>query len=303
MSRKHLIVITGPTASGKSALAISLARELGAGIISADSRQIYRHIPVITAVPTIEERHGIPHHLMEELELDEYFSASEFERRSLLLLEEMFRRCNYAVVCGGSMMYIDALCNGIDDIPTIPDDIRTSTLTEFQTKGLDWALDELHKLDPVWYQRVDRANHKRIVHAIEICRTAGVPYSSLLGHEKPARPFEILKFRLSLPRDVLFDRINRRVELMMEAGAIEEARNVYPCRNLNSLNTVGFKELFRYFDGEWDLPTAIARIQKNTRVYAKKQITWFNRDADIITLPAASDSPSPLKAILNYLTN
>jgi tRNA dimethylallyltransferase len=277
MSRKRLIVISGPTASGKSALAVEKALHLDTEIISADSRQIYRHIPILTAVPSMEERQGVKHYLLEELELGEYFSASLFEQSALTLLEDIFMRRDDAIVCGGSMMYVDALCNGIDDIPTVPDHIRQETVEEWQQRGTDWLLAELQRLDPQYYDIVDRHNTKRVLHAVEIIRAAGVTYTSLRTGKRKERPFEIEKILLMPEREILFDRINRRVDIMMEMGALEEARKVYPLRHLNSLNTVGFKELFAYFDGTMTLDEAISRLKKNTRVYAKKQMLWCRK--------------------------
>jgi tRNA dimethylallyltransferase len=270
-------VISGPTASGKSALAVEKALHLDTEIISADSRQIYRHIPILTAVPSMEERQGVKHYLLEELELEEYFSASLFEQRALTLLEDIFMRRDDAIVCGGSMMYVDALCNGIDDIPTVPDHIRQETVEEWQQRGTDWLLAELQRLDPQYYDIVDRHNTKRVLHAVEIIRAAGVTYTSLRTGKRKERPFEIEKILLMPEREILFDRINRRVDIMMEMGALEEARKVYPLRHLNSLNTVGFKELFAYFDGTMTLDEAISRLKKNTRVYAKKQMLWCRK--------------------------
>ena len=278
INNKTLIVITGPTGIGKSATAIDLAQRLSTEIISADSRQVYKGIPIITAAPTEEERSIVPHHLIDFLELDEYYSASLFEQQALSLLDQIFRRSDYAVVCGGSMMYVDALCNGIDELPTIPDNIRQQLMQEHADNGNDWLLQRLEQLDPVYYNQVDRQNTKRGFHAVEICLASGRPYSSLRTGTRRSRPFRIIKTALTADRQLIFDRINLRVEKMLEMGMLDEARSVYHLRHLNSLNTVGFKEMFRYIDGEWDLPTAIARMQKNTRVYAKKKMTWYQRD-------------------------
>jgi tRNA dimethylallyltransferase len=256
---------------------VEKALHLDTEIISADSRQIYRHIPILTAVPSMKERQGVKHYLLEELELEEYFSASLFEQRALTLLEDIFMRRDDAIVCGGSMMYVDALCNGIDDIPTVPDHIRQETVEEWQQRGTDWLLAELQRLDPQYYDIVDRHNTKRVLHAVEIIRAAGVTYTSLRTGKRKERPFEIEKILLMPEREILFDRINRRVDMMMEMGALEEARKVYPLRHLNSLNTVGFKELFAYFDGTMTLDEAISRLKKNTRVYAKKQMLWCRK--------------------------
>ncbi len=300
INNKTLIVITGPTGIGKSATAIDLAQRLSTEIISADSRQVYKGIPIITAAPTAKERSIVPHHLVDFLELDEYYSASLFEQQALSLLEQIFSRSDYAVVCGGSMMYVDALCNGIDELPTIPDNIRQQLMQEHADNSNDWLLQRLEQLDPVYYNQVDRQNTKRVFHAVEICLASGRPYSSLRTGTRRSRPFRIIKIALTADRQLIFDRINLRVEKMLEMGMLDEARSVYHLRHLNSLNTVGFKEMFRYIDGEWDLPTAIARMQKNTRVYAKKQMTWYQRDPLIHWIDASAQA-TPTEQILALL--
>ena len=276
-----LVVITGPTGVGKTDTAISIAQALSAEIISADSRQLYRDIPIGTAAPTAQQQAIVPHHFVGTLALDEYYSAAQFESDVMQLLPTLFKRSPYAVMCGGSMLYIDAVCKGIDDIPTVSDEIRAQVYAQYEQHGLDYMLAQLQELDPEHYRVVDKKNYKRVVHAVEICLQAGQPYSLLRTNSTKERPFRIIKIGLNLPREQLFDRINRRVVAMVEAGLIEEARKVYPLRQLNSLNTVGFKELFAYFDGTMDYDTAVARIQKNTRVYAKKQLTWYAKDDDM----------------------
>lgn len=296
-----LIVITGPTGVGKSDLAIALAERLGTEIISADSRQIYADIPVTTAAPSDSDLRRVPHHLVRCLPLDAYFSASAFEQQALNLLPGIFSRCDgTAIVCGGAMMYIDALCNGIDEIPTISPAIRAEVLHLYETCGAEEILARLQQLDPEYYERVDRKNLKRVIHALEICLQSGTTYTSLRTGKKMSRDFRILKFMLTAPREHLFSSINSRVLRMLENGMIDEARAVYAKRELNSLNTVGFKEIFKHFDGEWNLPTAIARLQKNTRVYAKKQLTWYARDPEIISIDVTS-AKSPEEIILSYL--
>jgi len=282
MDCKTMIVITGPTASGKSALAVDIARRLGTEVISADSRQIYRDIPIVTAAPTEQEMQGIRHHLIGILPLDAYFSASMFEEKALEIASDVWHTNDYVVVCGGSMMYVDALCNGIDPLPTVPEDIRGGLMSEWKSKGDEWLLAELQRLDPVHYSRVDRRNMKRVFHAVEVSVASGVPYSSLLTGKKTVRPFRIVKVLLEADREVLFSRINARVLDMVANGLEEEARRVYSLRALNSLNTVGLKEMFAWFDGVMGFDEAVARIQKNTRVYAKKQITWYRNDTDAI---------------------
>lgn len=281
---KTLIVITGPTASGKSALAIETALRLGTEIISADSRQIYTGIPIVTAMPSPEELATVPHHLIDMLPLDAYYSASMFEEDAMRLATKIIDQKGSVVVCGGSMMYVDALCNGIDELPTVPDHIRKELEDEVNEKGVEWLRAELERIDPGYYATVDLNNAKRVFHAVEIVRTAGKTYTELRTGVRRERPFRILKYMLAPERPVLFDRINRRVDSMVAAGLEEEARRVYPLRHLNSLNTVGLKEMFAWFDGTMDRHTAIERIKKNTRVYAKKQLTWWARDKEIIPL-------------------
>lgn len=284
MEKPTLIVITGPTASGKSALAIDLARRLGTEIISADSRQIYHGVPIVTAMPSPEELAAVPHHLIDMLPLDAYYSASRFEEDAMGILNTLFDKYGTAILCGGSMMYVDALCHGIDDIPTVPDDIRLNLEKECKENGEEWLREELRRLDPDYYSKVDLKNTKRVFHAVEIIRTAGKPYTELRTGSRRERPFNIRKYMVNLPRPLLFERINSRVDAMIAAGLEEEARSVYHLRHLNSLNTVGLKEMFAWFDGAMERPVAIERIKKNTRVYAKKQLTWWARDPEIIPL-------------------
>ncbi len=276
-----LIVITGPTGVGKTAAAIEVAQQLGCDIINADSRQVFKGIPIGTAAPTPEEQALVHHHFVQFKELDEYYSAAQFEADVMALLPSLFKQGDYVVICGGSMMYVDAVCRGIDQIPDISDEVRQAVKQEWQEQGLESLLKELQRFDPIYYEQVDRLNPKRVVHAIEVCRQAGVPYSSLRTGQAKPRPFDIIKIGLNIERDLLFDRINRRVDAMIEQGLEIEARSVYHLRHLNSLNTVGYKEMFAWFDGTMDHHTAIERIKKNTRVYAKKQLTWFKRDPDI----------------------
>lgn len=276
-----LIVVTGPTGVGKTDIAIRLAREFGTEIISADSRQIYRDIPIGTAAPTTEQLAEVKHHFVGILGLDEYYSAAQFEEDVMNLLPRLFARSPYVVMCGGSMMYVDAVCKGIDNIPTISEEIRTTVAKRLMDLGADAMREELKRLDPEYYAQVDLNNMKRVVHAIEICEQAGMPYSRLRTGVAKQRPFRIVKIGLTLPRAELFDRINRRVVKMIDSGLVEEARKVYPMRHLNSLNTVGYKELFAWMDGTMDYDTAVARIQKNTRVYAKKQLTWYAKDPSV----------------------
>lgn len=300
MSTNTLVVITGPTGVGKSDTAVWLARELNAEIISADSRQLYRDIPIGTAAPTAEQMAEVKHHFVGTLSLEEYYSAAQFEDDVMQLLPQLFARSPYVVMCGGSMMYVDAVCKGIDNIPTISDEIRREVVERFERferDGAEAMREELRRLDPIYYNQVDLKNHKRVIHAVEICLQAGRPYSELRTNSVKQRPFRIVKIGLNLPREQLFDRINRRVEKMIEAGLVDEARRFYPQRHLNSLNTVGYKELFAWMDGTMDYDTAVARIQKNTRVYAKKQLTWYAKDTDMHWF-APSDHQEILKLVM-----
>lgn len=270
-----LIVITGPTGSGKSALAMRMAGEIGCDIISADSRQMFREIPIGTAAPTASDLARVTHHFVGHLSLGDYYSAAQYEEDVMRLLPSLWRKSPVQIMCGGSMMYIDAVTRGIDELPTISDDIRREAWELYERGGLQQLRLTLLELDPVYYREVDLNNHKRLVHAIEICRQAGVPYSSLrTGCAKP-RDFDIEMLAIDMPRDILFDRINRRVVTMIEQGLVEEARAVSRLRHLNSLNTVGYKELWPYIDGHITLDEAITKIARNTRVYAKKQLTWL----------------------------
>ena len=278
---KTLIVITGPTGVGKTGKAIELAQSLGTEIVSADSRQLYRDIPIGTAAPTAEELAMVKHHFVGILRLEEYYSAAQFEVDALEVIKRIFAERDYAVMCGGSMLYVDAICRGIDDIPTISDEVRSRVAEMVATLSAEELCETLRSLDPAYHAIVDQNNTKRVAHAIEICLQAGVPYSTLRTGKAKPRDFEIVKIALNLPREELFDRINRRVDAMVEQGLEEEARRVYPLRHLNSLNTVGFKEMFAYFDGTMERSVAIERIKKNTHVYAKKQLTWFQRDTTV----------------------
>ncbi len=278
---KTLIVITGPTGVGKTATAIELAQRLHCDIINADSRQIYRGIPICTAAPTPEELAAARHHFVAFKELDENYSAAQFETDVMQLLPTLWQHGDYAVLCGGSMMYVDAVCRGIDNLPDISPEVRAAVKDKLAREGLESLMEELERLDPQYAATIDRKNTSRVCHGVEICRQAGVPYSTLRTGMAKQRDFKIIKLALNIERERLFERINHRVDRMVEAGLEQEARSVYHLRYLNSLNTVGMKEMFSLFDGTMDRHTAIERIKKNTRVYAKKQLTWYRRDPDI----------------------
>ena len=281
MKGTTLIVLLGPTGVGKTDLSIRLADAFQIPIINADSRQIFAEIPIGTAAPTAEQLARTKHFFVGTHRLTDYYSASMFEQDALAIVEEQFRTSNLALMSGGSMMYIDAVCNGIDDIPTVDDETRAWMKKRLADEGLPALVEELKQLDPEHYEIVDRQNPRRVVHALEICHLTGKTYTSFRTNTKKNRPFHILKIGLDRPREELYDRINRRVDEMMAQGLLDEARRVFPLRHENALNTVGYKELFRHFDGEWSLDEAVERIKGNTRRYMRKQITWFKRDASI----------------------
>lgn len=292
-----LIVITGPTGVGKTATAISLAQQLHCDIINADSRQIYRGIPICTAAPTPEQLATVQHHFVAVKDLEENYSAAQFETDVMQLLPTLWQQGEYAVMCGGSMMYVDAVCRGIDQLPDISPEVRNAVKEKLQQEGLESLVKELEQLDPQYAAIIDRKNTSRVCHGVEICRQAGVPYSTLRTGMVKQRDFKIIKLALNIERQQLFARINTRVDRMIEAGLEQEARSVYHLRHLNSLNTVGMKEMFAMFDGTMDRHTAIERMKKNTRVYAKKQLTWYRRDPDITWVTPDEAVPTALKAL------
>ncbi len=294
---KTLIVITGPTAVGKTALCLDIASHFNIPVINADSRQIYRELKIGTAAPTEQQLRQVRHYFVGILELDDYYSASIYEQQVLELLESQFAHSDYALLSGGSMMYIDAVCNGIDDIPTVDDDTRAMMKRRLAEEGLEALCEELRKLDPEHYAIVDRKNPRRVVHALEICHMTGRTYTSFRTHSRKQRPFRVKKIGLNIERDALYDRINRRVDQMMADGLLEEARRLLPKRHLNALNTVGYKEMFTYLDGIWTLDEAVERMKGNTRRYARKQLTWFRNDLQVKWF-----APSDKDQIINYIT-
>ena len=292
MKGTTLIVLLGPTGVGKTDLSIRLADTFQIPIINADSRQIFAEIPIGTAAPTAEQLARTKHYFVGTHRLTDYYSASMFEQDALAVIGEQLETSHLALMSGGSMMYIDAVCNGIDDIPTVDDETRTWMKQRLADEGLPALVEELKRLDPEHYEIVDRQNPRRVVHALEICHMTGKTYTSFRTGRSPFnpqhpstnthhRPFHILKIGLDRPREELYDRINRRVDEMMAQGLLDEARRVFPLRHENALNTVGYKELFRHFDGEWSLDEAVERIKGNTRRYMRKQLTWFKRDDQI----------------------
>jgi len=286
---KTLLLIVGPTGVGKTELSLRVAEHYGCPIVNCDSRQVFRSIPIGTAAPTSEEQARVKHYFVATRDLEDDYNAGQFERDAMVLLDDLFRTHEIVVMTGGSMLYADAVCNGLDDLPNIPEAIRRQVQQEYECKGLEWLQAEVQRLDPAYWEIVDRQNPARLAHCVEMCLTIGQTYSSLRTGERKERPFRIVKIGLERPREELYDRINRRVEQMIADGLEAEAKAVSPKRQLNSLQTVGYKELFAYFDGAYDLPRAIERIQQNTRHYAKRQMTWFRRDKDIHWLQANDD--------------
>lgn len=300
---KTLVVILGPTGVGKTELCLQVARHLCVPIINADSRQIFAEIPIGTAAPTAAQQQRVQHYFVGTHRLDDYYSASMYEQDVLRLLDDLYAGRaedgvvhDVALMTGGSMMYIDAVCNGIDDIPTVDDRTREEMKRRLAQEGLPALVDELRRLDPEHWQVVDRQNPRRVVHALEICHMTGKTYTSFRTNSRKQRPFRIVKVGLSRPREELYGRINARVLEMMAQGLEEEARRVYPLRGLNSLNTVGYKEMFAWFDGSIDRDEAVRQIQSNSRRYMRKQLTWFKKDGSIRWF-----SPDNIEDILNYI--
>jgi len=275
-----LYVLLGPTAVGKTELALQIADKLGSPILNCDSRQIYRGMEIGTAAPTAEQQR-VKHYFVGTHTIGSYYSAAQYEQDVLSLMERLKSSHQSLLLTGGSMMYLDAVCNGIDDIPSVDAEVRETLRERLMNGGIDEMRNELRLLDSEYYYSADTRNPKRVVHALEVCYTTGRPYSSFLTKERKQRPFRIVKIGLKRERQELFERINSRVDAMMDAGLLDEARRLYPFRHENALNTVGYKELFRYLDGEWELPFAVEKIKKNTRDYAKKQMTWFAHDNEI----------------------
>ncbi|MBR8724548.1 tRNA (adenosine(37)-N6)-dimethylallyltransferase MiaA [Bacteroides pyogenes] len=276
-----LIVLIGPTGVGKTELSLRLAEGFQTSIVSADSRQLYADLKIGTAAPTEEQLKRVPHYLVGTLRLTDYYSAAQYEAEAMEILNRLFTRRDVVILTGGSMMYVDAVCKGIDDIPTVDEDTRRTMLQRYETEGLEPLCAELRLLDPEYYRILDLKNPKRVIHALEICYMTGRTYTSFRTRQTKERPFRILKIGLKRDREELYGRINQRVDEMMKDGLLDEVRSVLPYRHLNSLNTVGYKELFKYLDGEWELPFAIEKIKQNSRIYSRKQMTWFKRDEEI----------------------
>jgi len=295
---KTLIVILGPTGIGKSDLSINIARHFNTEIISSDSRQIFKELSIGTAVPSLSDLKRVKHHLIQNLSIRDDYNASKYETDALKIISQLFQKKDTVILCGGSMLYIDTICKGIDIIPDVNQEIHTQILKEYNENGIEHLRLKLKNIDPDYYNIVDLKNTNRIIHALDISLTTGKPYSSYRKGLKKIRPFNIIKIGLNTDRQKLYDRINLRVDKMIKNGLIEEAKNVYPFRQLNALNTVGYKELFDYFDKKSDLHYAIKKIKTNTRHYAKKQLTWFKNDDEIHWF-----QPSQKNEIINFIQN
>ena len=293
-SDSTLVVITGPTAVGKTALTIELARHYHTPVINADSRQIYRELRIGTAAPSEEQLQQAKHYFVGNKSIHDYYNASMYEQDVLKVLKKEPSDTN--ILSGGSMMYIDAVCNGIDDIPTVREDIREEMKRRYEEEGLEALCEDLRRLDPEHYAIVDRQNYRRVIHALEICYQTGRTYTSFRTQSKKERPFRIVKIGLNRDRNELYNRINARVDAMMEQGLLHEAESLYNQRQLNALNTVGYKEMFDYMDGRWSLDEAVERMKGNTRRYARKQLTWFKRDEEVRWF-----HPDQIDEILKYI--
>ena len=296
LEQMNLVVLVGSTAVGKTGVAVRLAKALGCHVLNCDSRQIYRGMDIGTAAPDEEEMDGVVHHFVRMLDPGQPYSAARYEEDALSVIRRLSCSQRYAVLSGGSMMYVDAVCHGIDDIPTVDAQVRDRLSQRYGQDGLEPLLAELQRLDPQYYCTVDRMNHKRVIHALEICLTSGRAYSTFRMRARKDRPFNIIKVGLRRERAELFARVNARADRMMERGFLDEARSLYSLRGLNALNTIGYKEMFKVLAGEWELPMAVERMKKNTRVYAKKQMTWYQRDKDITWF-----HPDEMEAILAHI--
>lgn len=295
--QKTLVVLTGPTGIGKTSVGIEIARHFSTEIVSCDSRQIYKELNIGTAVPTPEELAAIPHHFIQSHSIEENYNASRYENEALKLLEALFKKHDLVLMVGGSMLYVDAVCKGIDEMPDADPEIRATLKQRLETEGLESLRLQLKKLDPEYYETVDLKNPNRIIHALEISLMTGKPYSSFRTNPAKIRSFNIIKIGLNCDRELLHQRINQRVDQMIDAGLVEEARSVYPKKHLNALNTVGYRELFDWFDGTITRDKAIELIKRNSRRYARKQLTWFRRDESVQWF-----EPTQTQEIISYIS-
>ncbi len=298
---KHLVVIAGPTASGKTATAIKVAKALGTEIISADSRQFYKELPIGTAAPTPEEQAEVQHHLIHNLNVEDKYDVADYEQDVLDLLKKLFVNHDAVVLTGGSGLFIDAVCKGLDSIPDISEEVRNKVDELYKKGGLIALQNEVERLDPEYYNIVDKYNPRRLQRAVEVCYQTGLTYTSFRKNTVKQRDFNMIKVALLWERSELINRINKRVEIMVNEGLVEEAKSMYPKRHLNSLNTVGYKELFEYFDGKASLNEAIENIKINTRQYAKRQMTWLRKNNDYkwFTIDEQEDMLKYIKSVIN----
>ena len=296
MSTKRLIVIVGPTGSGKTDLSIRLALHFGAPIVSADSRQIYRGLPIGTAQPTSEQLAAVRHYFIASHDIAEHFSCGEYEVQALALLERLFAEHDTVIAVGGSGLYIKALCEGMDALPQVDETLRAQLNERLRNEGIGSLLEDLRRLDLVYYEQVDRDNPSRVLRAVEVCMQSGKPYSSFRTGVKRTRDFDIVKIGVDMPREKLYERIDKRVDMMLDAGLESEARAVYPYKHLNSLQTVGYREMFDFFDGKISREEAVELVKRNSRRYAKRQMTWFRRDGEITWFP-----PDDFDAIVKHI--
>ncbi len=279
--KKHLIVIVGPTAIGKTNLSIQLAKHFSSEIVSADSRQFFKETSIGTAVPSAEEIIAAPHHFIQHISIHNNYSVGDYEKDALQCLDSLFKEHDISILIGGSGLYVDAVTKGLDTFPETDLSVRKQIQNDLDIHGLSYIQDKLKEFDPIYHQKVDLNNTHRVMRALEVSISSGLPYSSFLTQPKKERPFNIIKIGLSAERQTIYDRINQRVDIMMKDGLLEEVSNLYKHRDLNALNTVGYKELFKYLDGEWELDFAVSEIKKNTRRFAKRQLTWFRKDTEI----------------------
>lgn len=278
--QKHLIVVVGPTAVGKTDLCVQLAKQLGTEIISADSRQFFREMHIGTAKPTAAEQQGVRHHFVDSHSITEEYSAGAFEQDVLALLEKLFQEHDTVIMTGGSGLYVRAVLEGMDEMPETDPQVRAQLVQKYEQYGLQPLLDQLQQLDPLYFAQVDKANPQRVVRALEVCLSSGFPYSSFRGSDRPQRPFSCIKIGLTRDRDELYRRIDQRMDLMLGQGLLQEARELYPYRQHNALQTVGYKEIFDYMEGKYDWEEAVRLLKRNSRRYAKRQLTWFRKNPD-----------------------
>ena len=301
MKKKVLLAVVGPTAIGKTALGIQLAKYFDTEILSADSRQFFKEMEIGTAVPSQEELAQVPHHFIQHKSIFDPYSVGDFEKEAIDFLNELFQQKDTVIMVGGSGLYVDAVVNGLDEFPEVDPSIRAELNQELDKNGLSSLQEELKLKDPSYYKIVDLENPHRLIRALEVCRASGKPYSSFLNQPRPKRPFKTLYIGLEAPREVIYERINQRVDLMMEKGLLDEAQQLYPNQKLNALQTVGYKELFEYLDGHCTLESAVSEIKKNTRRFAKRQLTWLRKNNDILWVPYDGKPEKVLQMIKDRL--